>query len=123
MLIQAITLPDQRYSQSVKSVDFIQKYIFPGGRLPSNSVISENLRNHTDMQIVDLHDIGRDYAKTISYWRHNFLNNIGQVKNLGFDETFCRMWEYYLCYCEGAFQERAISTIQVLIAKPDCQFR
>ena len=118
MLIQAITIPDQRYDASLKSVDFIQKYIFPGGRLPSNKVIADNLAAHTDLQVVDHHDIGLDYSKTIFHWRKLFLDNISEVKSQGFDETFCRMWEYYLCYCEGGFQERAISTVQYVMAKP-----
>ncbi len=118
MLIQAITIPDQRYKASLKSVDFIQKYIFPGGRLPSNQVISNNLSEHTDLQIADQHDIGLDYAKTIWHWRHNFYQKKDEIKAQGYNEIFCRMWDYYLCYCEGGFQERAISTVQYLMAKP-----
>lgn len=122
MLIQAITIPDQRYQASLKSVDFIQTYIFPGGRLPSNQVLADNLAKFTDLQLVDYHDIGQDYAKTLAYWRENFYTNHQQIKAQHFDEFFCRMWEYYLCYCEGGFKERAISTVQYLMAKPQATF-
>jgi cyclopropane-fatty-acyl-phospholipid synthase len=122
MLVQAITIPDQRYQQSLKSVDFIQKYIFPGGRLPSNGVISENISKHTDLQIVDHHDIGEHYAMTLSAWRKSFLEKREEIKSLGFDEVFYRMWDYYFCYCEGGFSERAISTVQYVMAKPHANF-
>jgi cyclopropane-fatty-acyl-phospholipid synthase len=117
-LIQAITISDQRYHQAKNRVDFIQRYIFPGGCLPSVSVISNCVADHTDMQIVDLDDITKDYALTLQHWRHAFHQSIEQVKQLGFDDIFCRMWEYYLCYCEGGFRERVIQTSQILAAKP-----
>ena len=118
MLIQAITIADQRYHAAKSSVDFIQKYIFPGGGLPSNEVISSGVRRCTDMMIVDLHDIGWDYARTLNDWRKRFHDQIDQVKAQGFDERFCRMWDFYLAYCEGGFKERVISTVQVVLAKP-----
>jgi cyclopropane-fatty-acyl-phospholipid synthase len=118
MLIQAITIADQRYFQAKASVDFIQRYIFPGGCLPSNEVIANCTRKYTDMQIVALHDIGIDYGKTLAHWRKRFFEKIDKVRDQGFDDVFCRMWEYYLCYCEGGFVERAISTAQIVFAKP-----
>lgn len=118
MLIQAITIADQRFFQAKASVDFIQRYIFPGGCLPSNEIIARCVRKYTDMQIVGLQDIGAHYAKTLEHWRKRFLANLDQIKAQGFDDTFCRMWEYYLCYCEGGFVERAISTAQIVMAKP-----
>lgn len=121
MLIQAITIVDQRYEEAKNSVDFIQRYIFPGGCLPSNEVIARCVSNHSDMQIVSLHDIGLDYAKTLAEWRRRFHANIDQVQQMGFDDVFCRMWEFYLCYCEGGFVERAISTAQYVMAKPDAR--
>jgi cyclopropane-fatty-acyl-phospholipid synthase len=121
MCIQAITIPDQRYDQAIKSVDFIQRYIFPGGCLPSNEVISRCVARYTDMQIVGLEDIGMDYARTLADWRKGFEANLERVKTLGFDDVFCRMWEFYLCYCEGGFRERAISTVHVVMAKPDAR--
>lgn len=119
LLIQSITIADQRYLQARNSVDFIQKYIFPGGALPSVQVIANQISDHTNMQIVGLEDITKHYAKTLADWRTNFFSSIEQIRELGFDEVFERMWEYYLCYCEGGFRERVISTVQVLAAKPD----
>ena len=118
MLIQAITIADQRYQEAKRSVDFIQRYIFPGGCLPSNEIIAQCVSRNTDMMIVGLQDIGLDYAKTLAEWRRRFHANIDQVKRMGFDDVFCRMWEFYLCYCEGGFAERAISTAQIVFSKP-----
>jgi cyclopropane-fatty-acyl-phospholipid synthase len=119
MLLQSITIADQRYELARRSVDFIQRYIFPGGCLPSIAVISDKVRTRTDMTIVALEDIGDHYAQTLKHWREAFMNRLGDVKALGFDERFIRMWEFYLCYCEGGFLERSIGTVQVLLAKPD----
>ncbi|TBR38448.1 class I SAM-dependent methyltransferase [Marinomonas agarivorans] len=122
MLIQAITIADQRYQQAKNSVDFIQRYIFPGGCLPSNAIISQKVANKTDMQIIAIEDITEHYADTLLDWRMAFMDKLQQVKNMGFDDTFCRMWEFYLCYCEGGFRERAISTAHFLMAKPEFRF-
>ena len=119
MLIQAITIADQRYDQATKAVDFIQRYIFPGGCLPSVNVIGHHVASNTDMMIISLSDIGRDYAITLERWREQFLEKLETVRSQGFDERFIRMWEYYLCYCEGGFRERVISTAQIVMAKPD----
>ncbi len=119
MLLQAITITDQRYEQARKSVDFIQRYIFPGGCLPSMGVISQHVATSTDMGILDVQDMSPDYAKTLNCWRQAFEKNIESVKALGFDERFIRMWMYYLCYCEGGFMERVINSVQVVMAKPD----
>ncbi|WP_041522074.1 SAM-dependent methyltransferase [Gilvimarinus agarilyticus] len=118
MLLQAITIPDQRFEYAKGSVDFIQKYIFPGGCLPSDREITHQLSRHTDMQMIGMEDIGEDYALTLAHWRQRFHGNIDQVKALGFNDTFIRMWEYYLSYCEGGFSERVIGTGQFLLAKP-----
>ena len=119
MLIQAITIADQRYDQATRAVDFIQRYIFPGGCLPSVNIIGHHVASNTDMMIVGLSDIGRDYAITLERWREQFLDKLEVVRSQGFDERFIRMWEYYLCYCEGGFRERVISTAQIVMAKPD----
>ncbi|MDX1490902.1 MAG: cyclopropane-fatty-acyl-phospholipid synthase family protein [Pseudohongiellaceae bacterium] len=118
MLIQAITISDQRYHQAKKSVDFIQRYIFPGGCLPSNSAIAEHIAKDTDMQIVGVEDITRDYSLTLGHWRKAFLDERDAVESLGFSEEFIRMWDYYLAYCQGGFAERVIHTAQFLCAKP-----
>lgn len=118
MLIQAITISDQRYEASVRRIDFIKRYIFPGGQLPCNSVITGYLARHTDMQLIGLEDITRDYALTLRAWRENFWQHIDAVRDQGADETFIRMWHYYLCFCEGGFMERAIHTAQFLAAGP-----
>ena len=120
-LIQSITISDQRYAASLGDTDFIKRYIFPGGQLPSNAVIASHVAGATDMQLIGLEDITLDYARTLHAWRDNFMAALPQVRRLGFDETFIRMWLYYLCYCEGGFMERVIHTAQFLLAKP--QFR
>jgi cyclopropane-fatty-acyl-phospholipid synthase len=121
MLIQAITVPDQRYEATKKSTDFIQRYIFPGGELPSITVMSKHVTRDTDMQIVGVDDITIDYANTLKAWRERFFYAIDQVRKQGFDDVFIRMWDFYLAYCEGGFRERTISTVQLLMAKPRCQ--
>lgn len=118
MLIQAITISDQRYEASVKSIDFIKRYIFPGGQLPSNSVITAQIAGSTDMQLIGMEDITHDYARTLKAWRQAFWRHIKEVRRLGADEVFIRMWHFYLCFCEGSFMERVIHTGQFLMAKP-----
>lgn len=121
MLIQAITIADQRYEQAKHNVDFIQKYIFPGGSLPSIEVIASSVAKFTDMQIVALQDITRDYALTLAAWRESFKKREAEVRKLGCDDAFIKMWEFYLYYCEGGFIQRLISTSQLIFAKPGCR--
>jgi cyclopropane-fatty-acyl-phospholipid synthase len=123
MLIQAITISDQRYDEYRKSIDFIQRYIFPGSGLPSSAVMTDCVARETDMRLLGLEDIGLHYATTLQCWRENFFARIEQVREQGFSSTFIRMWEFYLCYCEGAFLERAISDVQILFAKPESQLK
>ena len=122
MVIQAITMADQRYEQARDSVDFIKRYIFPGGCLPSVAVIADHIARDTDMQIVHLRDITEDYALTLAHWRDRFMARSEEVLGMGFSEEFVRMWEYYMCYCEGGFRERIISTVQLSFAKPGYRF-
>ena len=119
MALQAITISDQRYDQAKRSVDFIQRYIFPGGCLPSLSVIADHTAKDTDMTLIGLEDLTRDYALTLGQWRESFTENLDRIRSMGFDERFIRMWMYYLCYCEGGFRERVIGVYQILSAKPD----
>ncbi|MHA7878530.1 MAG: class I SAM-dependent methyltransferase [Saccharospirillum sp.] len=116
-LLQCITMPDQRYRQYLKSVDFIRKYIFPGGHLPSISVLLDNMRQHTDMQMVHMEDITDHYATTLKDWHNRFIQARDRIVELGYDDTFYRLWRYYFSYCEGGFAERAIATNQVMFAK------
>ncbi len=116
--IQAITSPDARYESFRDGVDFIQKHIFPGSLLPSVRKMSDSCRN-TQLQLVNLRDIGPHYAKTLRIWREKFFASVEDVKKLGFDDTFVRKWDYYLSYCEAAFIERNISDVQVTYIKPN----
>jgi cyclopropane-fatty-acyl-phospholipid synthase len=123
MVIQAITVADQRYKAARDSVDFIKRYIFPGGCLPSVAVMADHVARDTDMQVVHLRDITDDYAITLAHWRKRFLAQLDAVRRMGFSEEFMRMWEFYLCYCEGGFRERIISTVQLALAKPGYRFQ
>jgi cyclopropane-fatty-acyl-phospholipid synthase len=117
LLIQSITIADQRFTHYKNNVDFIQRYIFPGGFLPSISVLAQHLTEYSELVIESLDDIGLDYAKTLSHWRDNFLASWSTISTLGYDETFKRLWLYYLAYCEGAFLERSTSTVHLVARK------
>ena len=121
MLLQAITIQDQVYEQALKSVDFIQRFIFPGSFIPSVTAIADSLRRATDLKIFHLEDIGPHYATTLRRWRENFLARLAEVRALGYPDSFIRMWEFYLCYCEGGFLERQIGDVQMLLTKPRCR--
>ena len=117
-LIQAITIRDQRYKQAIRSVDFIQKYIFPGSCIPSINAMQNAITGSGDMVINDVRDIGHHYAKTLADWRNKFTLNKKDIISLGFDEEFIRMWELYFSYCEGGFLEKSISSLHLHITKP-----
>jgi cyclopropane-fatty-acyl-phospholipid synthase len=119
MLIQAITINDQKYDQYVRSVDFIQRHIFPGGCLPSNRRMLELIADKTDMVVRNIEDFGLDYARTLKDWHHRFNKSFPTIKKFGFDENFRRLWEFYLCYCEGGFRERSISVVHLVATAPD----
>lgn len=121
MLLQAITIQDQYYAQARKSVDFIQRFIFPGSFIPSVGVIGESLARVTDLKVFHLEDIGPHYATTLRLWRERFFAHLDQVRRLGYPERFVRLWEYYLCYCEGGFAERQLGDVQLLLTKPGCR--
>lgn len=118
MAIQAITIADQRYDYYSNNVDFIQKYIFPGGFLPSITALTQATTKHSDLVLRDLFDIGQDYARTLSHWYERFNIAQEQVYKLGFDERFIRMWNYYFCYCEGGFRAKSISTVHMTFQRP-----
>ncbi|MEE4244236.1 MAG: cyclopropane-fatty-acyl-phospholipid synthase family protein [Kangiellaceae bacterium] len=117
LLIQAITIADQRYEYYKNNVDFIQRYIFPGGCLPSIEIMSKHISKQTKMVIEGIHDIGLDYATTLEHWRERFNHNWHEIKEHGYDDKFKRLWLYYLCYCEGAFLERATSAVHMIARK------
>lgn len=118
MLIQAITIADQRYDRYRKQADFIQKYIFPGGFLPSVQIMNQKIAKHTDLKVSSLHDIGLDYAMTLKHWSDRLKDVRGDLAVLGLDQTFYRMWQFYFHYCEGGFRERLISTVHLTAEKP-----
>jgi cyclopropane-fatty-acyl-phospholipid synthase len=118
MLLQAITIADQRYEAARKSVDFIQRYIFPGSTIPSVTAMLASLTRASDLRVLHLEDIGPHYATTLRKWRENFLHSLEAVRALGYPEKFIRMWEFYLCYCEGGFAERALGDVHMLLARP-----
>ncbi len=117
-LLQAITIEDSRYSQALRSVDFIKQHVFPGSFIPCVSALLSCAARASNLVTVNLEDLGADYACTLEAWRHRFENQWSDIAPLGYDERFRRMWRFYLCYCEGGFRERALSDVQVLLAKP-----
>lgn len=117
MALQAITITDQRYEAYSKRVDFIQKYIFPGGFLPSVTALTQACTRHSDLVAIDLKDIGIDYARTLQAWQQNFVAALPEVSALGYNERFIRMWRFYLSYCEGGFLAQTISTVHLTLRK------
>ncbi|MAJ45445.1 MAG: hypothetical protein CMF96_11980 [Candidatus Marinimicrobia bacterium] len=115
--MQGITYNDQNFIQYRKSVDFIQKYIFPGSCLISINHITEIIKKYTDLSISHLEDITHHYAKTLNIWRKNFLTKKNEIKKLGFSDEFINLWEFYLVYCEAGFLERNIGDYQFIFSK------
>ncbi|MBS0447051.1 MAG: class I SAM-dependent methyltransferase [Proteobacteria bacterium] len=115
MLLQAITIADRQYESARDSVDFIKRHVFPGCCIPSVTAISASLARATPLRIVDLEDIGPHYATTLAAWRANLAANADRVHALGYPEALLRMWEFYLCYCEGGFAERALGDVQLVL--------
>jgi len=118
MLLQAITIADQRYDRYKNGVDFIRRYIFPGGCLTSVTDMTRTMTKSTDMRVIHLEDIGPHYATTLRHWHDRFFARIAELQKLGYSDSFIRMWQFYLCYCESAFTERAIGDVQMLIMRP-----
>jgi cyclopropane-fatty-acyl-phospholipid synthase len=117
MLLQSITIADRHYARARDEVDFIKRYIFPGCCIPAVSALAQAMARRSDLTIVHLEDIGPHYATTLARWRGNFLANIEQVRSLGLPETFIRMWEFYFCYCEAGFAERALGDVHMLLER------
>ena len=118
MLIQSIVMGDQQYGLYRRSVDFIQRYIFPGGFLPSVSALTDRMRTATDLRLFHLEDITPHYALTLRRWRERFTGSMDSLREMGFSDDFFRLWEFYFCYCEGGFAERVIGDVQLLLTKP-----
>jgi cyclopropane-fatty-acyl-phospholipid synthase len=118
MLVQAITIADQRYEQARRSVDFIKRYIFPGGFLPSVTAMTSTMTNDTDLRAIHIEDIGLHYARTLHDWRGRFFAHLDEIRGLGYTDKFIRLWVFYLTYCESAFLERAIGDVQLHAIKP-----
>ncbi len=118
MLIQAITLQDQLHDAYLKTVDFIQQYIFPGGCLPALSSLAAAVKRGSDLQLFHLEDWTPHYAHTLRLWRDRFLECSDQVLALGMPDWFVRMWDFYFCYCEAAFLERRTQLVQIMYCKP-----
>lgn len=116
--IQTITITDQRYEKAKHSVDFIQRYIFPGSCIPSLTALQNSITQSSDLKIFNVRDIGDHYARTLALWRNAFLKRLPKIRALGFDDVFIRMWHFYLAYCEGGFKEKVISDIHLKLVKP-----
>jgi cyclopropane-fatty-acyl-phospholipid synthase len=121
MLLQAIVMPERGYTRYLRSVDFIQRYVFPGGCLPSFGSILGSVARATDMRFVQAQDLSPHYAETLRRWRAAFLARLDEIRSLGYSEQFIRLWNYYLSYCEAAFEERCVGVLQILLEKPDCR--
>jgi len=117
MLLQSITIADRHYARACREVDFVKRYIFPGCCIPAVGALAQAIAAGGDLRIVHLEDIGLHYAATLAAWRRNFLANLERVRALGYPETFIRMWEFYLCYCEAGFAERALGDVQMTMTR------
>jgi cyclopropane-fatty-acyl-phospholipid synthase len=117
MLLQTITIADRHYARTRDDVDFIKRYIFPGSCIPSVSALAQAMADASDLRMVALADIGPHYATTLARWRANFLGHLAEVRAMGCPESFIRMWEFYLCYCEAGFAERQLGDVQMLLAR------
>ncbi len=121
--LQAICVPDKRFERVKNTEDFIRRFVFPGGQLPSIGAISSSLARATNLQIIDVEDLSAHYAETLRRWRRRFEENVasdpGKMNQLGLDDRFCRLWHFYLAYCEAGFTERACTLNQIIIAGPD----
>jgi cyclopropane-fatty-acyl-phospholipid synthase len=117
MLIQAITIADQIFEQARRSVDFIQRFVFPGSCIPSIIALSSVSAQTTDLNLIHLEDITPNYPRTLRAWLDSLKSNWEPIKALGYPESLLRLWEFYLCYCEGGFLERNIGDVHMIFAK------
>ena len=119
LAMQIIIAPDSRYKEMKKSVDWIQKHIFPGSLLPSIGILNKSINSTSDLTLVKLKEMGIHYSKTLYLWGENFNQHKEKLTKLGFDDHFFRKWNYYLCYCEAAFKMRNINVVQLVYSRPN----
>ena len=117
MLLQSITIADRHYAAARDGVDFIKRYVFPGCTIPSVSALCTAMAAASDLRVVHLEDIGPHYATTLARWRERFLANAAAVRELGYPDTFIRLWEFYLAYCEAGFAERTLGDVQMVLTR------
>ena len=120
MLLQAIAIGDQNYEYHKSHVDFIRRYVFPGGCLPSVVALARSASRVTEMRMLHQTDITPHYVKTLQHWRSEFMSKLEEVRSLGYEDAFIRLWHFYLCYCEAAFAERRVHNVHLIFAKPQC---
>jgi cyclopropane-fatty-acyl-phospholipid synthase len=116
-VLQTITIPDQQYESYRRESDWIRKHIFPGGLLPSLTVLTDNMTRHSRLMVDHVENIGDHYALTLAAWRRRFEAAQDAVAGLGFDRVFRRKWRYYLASCEAAFRERVIGDLQLVLTR------
>lgn len=118
VLIQAITIDDRQYERATRAVDFIQRMVFPGSCIPSITALCQSVARASELRLFGLEDIGAHYPPTLRGWKMRLFQNAGRLRELGYSDTFIRLWEFYLCYCEGGFMERVLSNVQMVLTKP-----
>ncbi len=118
MVLQAITIRDQFYESARKSVDFIQRHIFPGSGIPSMHAMMNSVTKKTDLALTHQEDFAEDYADTLNHWARRLESNQSEIPKLGYPKFLYRLWKYYFSYCEGGFRERAIGVSQLVLTKP-----
>lgn len=116
--LQAITVPDSRYERAKTSSDFVKEYVFPGSCLPSVEAIERGFARHTDLTVERVDAFPQDYARTLATWNERLLDRAEDARAAGYDDALLRLWEFYLCYCEGAYAEEYVSVVQLLAVKP-----
>ncbi len=116
-VIQFISIPDARHERLLRRPDFIKRHIFPGSHIPSVGAVAAAIARSSRLSIESLDSIGPHYAETLRRWRVRFLENRGQIARLGYPESFLRMWEYYLAYCEGGFASRFVNDFQMVLSR------
>jgi cyclopropane-fatty-acyl-phospholipid synthase len=118
VVLQVITIPDQRYDAYRRNPDWIQKHIFPGGMLPSLKELAGAMTRHSSFVVEELANIGPYYAPTLKAWRDGLQRSRESLRRLGYDDAFLRKWVYYFCYCEAGFEARVINDLQLVLRRP-----